>query len=94
MRGVFYWPHYIGLVRLTGPAFELQLVRRGIPPEVLKRGVWRDDLIKERASNQAGEFSVVGYSFFIIRDREYQPCCSLVCSAPYSISDAGHRTPV
>jgi len=27
-----------GLVHLTDPAFELQLVRRGIPPEALKRG--------------------------------------------------------
>ena len=32
-------PKDIGLTRHKGSAFELQLVRRGIPPKALKRGV-------------------------------------------------------
>ena len=37
MRGVFCLPRH-RLTHVTGSAFELQLVRRGIPPEALKRG--------------------------------------------------------
>jgi hypothetical protein len=51
-----------GLVGLTDPAFELQLVRRGIPPKALKR---RNTMVKVTSRNASKDDPIFRDGFVI-----------------------------